>query len=218
VPVVHYSGGRISFQQAANHYSFPWLLDRDSELSGDLKEKIREVLAWLSGRREGPPEFLRPTDDLLAPLLAFGVLLDGFPITYPGDTSSWFKPAIDAALAASPPRGNPVDSEEYWKELRECRPAGERIREMLDEPAIAPPGFGDVMTRTYELGWARESTPGDSSANAAIAHAVYERACKAVKAMWDSMKSGAPLGDTGNLRALVEAGSVGFRLLAAGHL
>jgi len=48
---------------------------------------------------------------------------------------------------------------------------------------------------------------------------MYRRACEAVKAVWDMLtsKEGTPPGDT-EIQKLVEAASVGFHVLAAGHL
>jgi hypothetical protein len=154
-------------------------------------------------------------ESMLTPLLPLAVLVDGFLVAHPRDTSDWFKPAIEAALDNSSLMCTAVEA--YWISLTEDSQPVNRIREMLRGRAAATPGFTAVWTAARALGWTGGDTePCDSEAEAGV---VYRRACGAVKATWDVLtsKDGVPPGGT-EMRRLAEAASVGFYVLAAGHL
>ena len=152
---------------------------------------------------------------IIDPLLPLAVLADGFLATNQQDAVEWFRPGIGAALEASPSTGDSVASEKYWTRLAESAPAMDRLREMLDDPAKATPGFATVMTAARRL-WLDAYDQSDHRGQAAV---VYRRACAAVKSAWDALtsKEGVPLDGT-EMRGLVETASIGFQVLAAGHL
>jgi hypothetical protein len=152
---------------------------------------------------------------ILAPLLPLAVLADGFLVACPNDAAAWFRPGIDAALEASTLMVGSPASDKYWTQLAESRPAIERVREMIEEPANATPGFAAVMKEVRTL-WPDVDGQGDRRDQAAL---VFQRACAAVKSAWDALtsKEGVPLDGT-EMRGLVETASVGFQVLAAGCL
>ena len=152
---------------------------------------------------------------IIDPLLALAVLADGFLVTNQQDAVEWFRPGIGAALEAWPSTGDSVTAEKYWTQLAESGPAMDRLREMLDDPAKATPGFAAVMTAARRL-WPDADDQSDHRSQAVL---VYRRACAAVKSAWDALtsKEGVPLDGT-EMRGLVETASIGFHVLAAGHL
>lgn len=152
---------------------------------------------------------------ILDPLLPLAVLADGFLVACPKDAGAWFRPGIDAALEASYLMGSSAAGDQYWTQLAENGPALERLREMIEEPADATPGFATVMTEARIL-WPDADKQADPRGQAALVH---QRACAAVKSAWDVLtsKEGVALDGT-EMRGLVETASVGFQVLAAGCL
>jgi len=152
---------------------------------------------------------------VLDPLLPVAVLVEAFSAVRPLNAVQWFNPGIQAALEMDSPAGDSVASDTYWSDLRVSGPAMKRLREMLNDPLRATPGFPSVMMAAGER-WPDASEQSDHGKQAIL---MYHRAYTAVKALWDTLTSedGDPPEDT-DMETLVEAASVGFQVLAAGHL
>jgi hypothetical protein len=154
---------------------------------------------------------------VLDPLLPLAVLVDGFLVTRPTNLNEWFRPGIEAALDAGSHTIHSVATKTYWAELAKSKLPIEHIGEMLARPVAPARGFTAVLMTARDLGWGGgEPSYSDPRAEAVT---MYRRACEAVKAVWDMLtsKEGTPPGDT-EIQKLVEAASVGFHVLAAGHL
>jgi len=156
-------------------------------------------------------------ESLLTPLLPLAVLVDGFLAANPQDAAKWFKPGIEAAFDVWSPTHDSGVTEGHWTDLAKSSQPVDRIREMMREPARATPGFAEILMTARSLGWVGgDSARCDVGADAA---SVYSCACVAVKTAWDVLtsKNGVPRGGA-DIRGLVETASVGFHVLAAGHL
>jgi len=220
-PVVHYRGTKFSVD-AEGHWRFPPLIRRNAEAVRNAKASLVRVLEWF---RDGgaPPDFLLPKPDQIGPLLAFGVLLDGFRYTQHDDAVGWLRPAVEAARPSSSPAGSRVVTLKYWEGLRSSEPGIERIRTMLTASSVTSPGFQAVMDEARQYGWLPaagiERGPADAEA---VSRTVYQRACDAVRAAWEvtdggEKRKGVPR-SRDELRELVAQASLGFYVLAAGHL
>jgi hypothetical protein len=166
---------------------------------------------------EGPA-----SDILLGQLLPFGVLLDGFLAVSPKEAGPWFKLAAVTDETRETEGAGQLTDESFWKELQQYGSAVERIKELLVKQEHPAKGFDKVLRRAAALKWVMVSSEnGTPIATEANAKKLYEAACLAVEQAWralcaDGMK-GAPR-DSTDLRTLVETASVGFQVLAAGHL
>jgi hypothetical protein len=150
---------------------------------------------------------------MLDPLLPLAVLIDGFLVACPTDPKDWFKPGVQAAVDAESPINHSVTTQTYWAELANSKLPMERIGRILSTQVSPARGFFAVLMTARELGW------GVGAPGSAEAATIYWRACEAVKAAWDmlTLKDEVPPDDT-EMRRLIEAASLGFHVLAAGHL
>ena len=154
-------------------------------------------------------------NSILDPLLPMAVLAEGFLVLGPQNAAEWFRPGIEAALESSWMAGDSV-ARVFWRDLEIGKTAIENLREMLEDPAKGTPGFATAMQSARALWQDTKEEKSDHGKQAAL---LYRHAYEAVKAIWDALTSnaGAPLGGSG-MRELVEAASVGFQVLTAGHL
>jgi hypothetical protein len=152
---------------------------------------------------------------ILDPLLPLAVLIDGFVVAQPHNLTEWFRPGIDAALQASSQASHAADQQEYWDDLEESGSAVNRIGKILGKPVEPLCGSAAVLMRAKQIGWGT-ADPRDVNSEARV---IYAKACEAVKAVWSTLTSTeeVPGGET-EMRRLIEAASVGFHVLAVGHL
>lgn len=219
-PVVHYRGTQFEVR-AEGHYPFPRKIKRNEKAVAAVRDLLAKVLVWF---RDGgdPPGFLLTGPDLLAPLLPFGVLLEGYLHLGPSDPAQWFKLAIEAETNLAEAAGALPQDETYWEELRGAENAVHRIRDLLFLPEEALHGFRGIVASAPAQRWLPTDLDLRVTADVGRAAAtLYECACRAVEEAWNALCSewaqGVPR-DNEELRILVEEASIGFGVLAAGHL
>lgn len=182
--------------------------------AGTRRPAVESYVQQILGT-DPPTTVAVPADDLLEPLLALGVLLDGYLACEGGGSergAEWFGVAIDAARGAPPPRGHAVGSAAYWEELSRSQAAVDRLGKILETVTPATGGVQQVLES------ARRRADSEDY------HEIYRWACGAVRRAWNCFaaaqngigSSEVPRGE--ELRQLVEEASDGFHVLAAGHL
>jgi hypothetical protein len=160
---------------------------------------VREFLARLEEHKEAPFDILEPRTPLIDPLLAMGVLLDGYlecddaEIAVPGE---WFGSGLEAARA--------VDSPNYWNELIACTSEIECLKVLLADQSATTRGVRAIVDRARVR------------ANSEEAVLIYQWACGAMRQVLAVLSKDAPPRE--GFRQLVEDASDGFHVLAAGHL
>lgn len=153
---------------------------------------------------------------IIDPLLPLAVLVDGFLVACPQEAAEWFKPGREVALKSSLAFRNSVAAEAYWAELAESRIAVNRIGKMLSKLGNSSRGSPAILVTARTLGWSGEPRIGDPNTEAGE---VYRRACEAVKAVWNTLTlmNALPVNKEA-FKNLFESASIGFHVLAAGHL
>ena len=217
IPAVHYRGGGFDLEREEGHYKFPSPIDRNAQSVERARDLLTETIEWM---RDGGdiPQALVANRNMLGPIMPFGVLLDGFVAAAEKESfpMSWFRFAVNSGAC-----DNSLDAEsqdEYWSELHD-RAAVRRLSEVLGNNDRSGSDPVSIMADASSLGW----IPSGEEGREAVSEALLKQAAHAVQAAWvevqkiEDTDQGEPLGGE-DLRQCIYAASVGFHILAAGHL
>lgn len=215
-PAVHYRGGGFDLEREG-HYKFPSPIDRNAQSVERARDLLTETIEWMRNGGDIPQELVADRN-MLGPIMPFGVLLDGFVAAAEKEPfpMSWFRFAVNSGA-----RDNSLDAEsqdEYWSGLHD-RAAVRRLSEMLGNNDRSGSDPVSIMADASSLGW----IPSGEKDREAVSEALLTQAAHAVQAAWVEMQKiedtdqGEPLGGE-DLRQCIYAASVGFHVLAAGHL
>lgn len=200
--VVVYRGGGFTMPHGLHGWHrFPHLLDRGRAPSANNLADLKPVIEWLV-RGGDIPTILRPSDELLAPLVPLGVMIDGYlaldeasqPIP-----AEWFTRAVTLSRQAQA-RGHAITSTEYWTALGKDEHAINRLQRILDATEHETQGFREVLAA------AREQWPKDPSG-------MCRSAALSLQGFWRAVNAGKAVA-----RDEVAQAHVAFQLLAAVHL